>query len=289
MLTIFTPTYNRAYVLPRLYKSLIEQKNKDFEWIVVDDGSTDDTETLVKNWIDEKKIDIIYYKQENQGKPIAHNLGVEKSSGELFTCIDSDDYLTSNATEIILNKWNNVKKNKNCVGIVGKCIFSDGKNVGTDMPVGITFSTLNDLYNKYKFRGDTILVFKTEEIKKYVFPKIEGEKFIPETYLYDKIDQDGKLAMIQEGIYICEYLQDGYTANSSKLIKNNPKGYILMAEQRLQLSKKFKEKYKAAAQVVLGNFLANKHGFIRKTQHKFILILSIPCAYWVYLKRYKKL
>lgn len=288
MLTIFTPTYNRAYVLPRLYKSLIEQKNKDFEWVIVDDGSTDNTEILVKKWIDEEKIKILYYQQENQGKPIAHNLGVKNSNGELFTCVDSDDYLISNATEIILNKWNDAKENKNCVGIVGKCIFANGKNVGTDMPFGIEFSTLSDLYNKYKFRGDTILILKTEEIKKYTFPKIEGEKFIPETYLYDKIDQDGELATIQEGIYICEYLQDGYTANSAKLIKDNPKGYILMAEQKLTLAKTIKEKYKACAQYVLGSILANEKGYIKKANKKILTVLSLPCAYIVYYKKYLK-
>ena len=286
-LTIFTPTYNRAYILDRLYKSLLRQTNRDFEWIIVDDGSTDNTETLVKRWMDEQKIIIHYLKQENQGKPIAHNLGVKESNGELFTCVDSDDYLTENAVELIVNKWHNVKEIKQCVGIVGKRIFKDGRNSGTDMPKDIKFSTLSDLYSKYKFKGDTILIFKSEEVKKYEFPKIAGEKFIPETYLYDKIDQDGKLAIIQEGIYVCEYLQDGYTANAVKLIKNNPHGYILMAKQRLEVSKDLKSKIKSSAQIVLGSWLAKEKGYIKNSPNKLIMIISIPFAYIVYVKKYK--
>ena len=119
MITVFTPTYNRAYILPRLYKSLLRQTNKQFEWIIVDDGSTDNTEEKVNNWIKENKIKIKYYKQENQGKMIAHNKGVEKSEGELFVCVDSDDYLTDNAIEIITKKWLKVRKINDCIGIGG--------------------------------------------------------------------------------------------------------------------------------------------------------------------------
>lgn len=291
MLTIFTPTYNRAYILPRLYNSLTNQINKEFEWVIVDDGSTDNTEELIEKWIKENKIDIRYFKQENQGKPMAHNLGVQKTKGELFVCVDSDDYLTENAVKIILEKWNKVKNIQNCVGIVGMCIFENKEPVGTIMPENIEYSTLRDLYSKYGYRGDTILVYKTDIIKRHSFPKIEREKFIPETYIYDKIDQKGKLAIISEGIYICEYLEDGYTNNSKKLIKNNPKGYILCAKQRMELSKNLKEQYIACAKYVLGNILAKEkcNSYIAKSPKKLLTILSIPVSYAMYLKKYKRI
>lgn len=284
MLTIFTPTYNRGYTLPQLYNSLLKQTNQNFEWIIVDDGSTDNTKEIINKWINENKIKIRYFYQDNQGKPIAHNYGVKKAEGELFTCVDSDDYLKENAVEIILK--NTCINKENCVGMVGICITKDNKPSGTCMPENIDYATLGDLYNKHKYKGDTILIYKTDIIKKYEFPQIEGEKFIPETYLYDKIDQEGKLAIIREGIYVCEYLQDGYTKNVRKLIMNNPNGYRLCAEQSLKLSRNIKQKYIAASKYVLGSLLAKDKKYIRKSPNKILTVLAIPCAYIVYIKKY---
>ena len=287
MLTIFTPTYNRDYIIGRVYKSLLAQTNKNFEWIIVDDGSTDNTENLVNGYKKENKMNISYYKQKNQGKPIAHNVGVQEANGDLFTCLDSDDYFTPNAVETIMNKWNEVKENKKCIGIVGMRINQEGKPVKKTYMPNIEYSTLKDLYNKYKYKGDTILIFRREILKKYEFPKIEGEKFIPETYLYYQMDEEGKLAIIQEGIYVCEYLEDGYTKNVRKIIKNNPKGYTLVAKQAMQLSKNVKEKYIAAAKYVLGNILAKEKGYIRNSPKKILTILAIPAAYIVYFRKYR--
>ena len=289
MITVFTPTYNREYKLSQLYNSLICQTNKDFEWIIVDDGSTDNTESLVASWINENKIKIRYYKQENQGKPIAHNKGVLESKGELFICVDSDDYLKEMAIEIIEKSWNNHRGNTNCVGMVAAKILKNNETVGTDMPKNVNYSTLQDLYYKYKHKGDTALIYRCEIIKKYQFPKINGEKFIPETYLYNQIDQDGKLAIIYDKFYVCEYLEDGYTSNSAKLIKNNPIGYTLSAEIAKKYANTFKAKIKATARIVLGNWLANKKGYFKSSDEKIMIILATPLAFIIYLKKYRKL
>ncbi len=289
MLTIFTPTYNRGYILTRLYNSLLKQSNKNFEWIIVDDGSTDNTQELINIWKKENKIDIKNIYQENQGKMIAHNVGVENARGDLFVCVDSDDYLKENAVDIILSKVKKIDKDDNCTGMVGKKVFNNGQPVGTDMPNNVKYSTLRELYSKYKYRGDTVLVFKTNIIKKYYFPKIEGEKFIPETYLYDNIDNDGKLMIMDEEIYVCEYLEDGYTANSAAIIKNNPKGYIMYAKQRMNNPKvSFKLRFKASAQFILGNWLARNKGYIKKSKRKLMLLLAIPFAAIIYLTKYRK-
>lgn len=287
MLTIFTPTYNRGYILERLYKSLINQTNKNFEWVIVDDGSIDNTKKLVEKWINNKQIKIKYFYQENSGKSSAHNLGVMKAEGDFFTCVDSDDFLTEEAVDIILKYKEKIIIDKTCVGMVGNRCTIDKKIIGTDMPKNIKFTTLYDLYNKYKHKGDTILVYKTKEIKKYKFPKIDGEKFIPETYIYDKIDQDGKLLIIQEKLYICEYLEDGYTKNAKNLIKNNPQGYILYAKQRIKLAKGFNEKVRASAQYVLGNKLLGNKKYIKESPSKILTIISIPLANIFYYKNYK--
>lgn len=288
MITIFTPTYNREYILERLYNSLKNQINKEFEWIIVDDGSTDNTESMVNNWQKENKVLIRYYKQENQGKPIAHNLGIEKAKGELFVCVDSDDWLKSNAVEIILNYWKK-NKDKEIIGMVFPRIDDSNKYIGAIPKRNVKTATLDDFYAKYGLKGDTMLVYKTSIIKKYRFPKIEGEKFIPETYLYDKLDQEGRLIFVNEKLYVCEYLKDGYTNSAKKIIKNNPKGYSLYAKNRMKLSKNLKVKYKAAAQYVLGNWLANTKIKILQEKNKFIILLSIPVAYIIFLKYYKKL
>ena len=115
--TVFTPTYNRGYTIGRLYDSLLRQTDKRFCWIIVNDGSTDNTEELILDWIKEKRIDIQYYKQKNQGKPSAHNKGVELTRTELFTCVDSDDYLKDNAIEEIITAWQNHPDD--CIGILG--------------------------------------------------------------------------------------------------------------------------------------------------------------------------
>ena len=287
MLTIFTPTYNRAYILDRLYQSLLKQTNNSFEWLIVDDGSTDNTKNLVEQWISENKINIRYYYQENQGKPMAHNLGVKKAKGDIFVCVDSDDYLTEDAVKVIIKEYDNIKDIDKCTGIVGICIAKDGRPVGTEMPNDVEFSTLYNLYNKYKYKGDTILIYKSKIIKRYFFPKIEGEKFIPEIYLYDKIDRNGELKIIRDGLYVCEYLEDGYSKNSAKLIKNNPKGYILCARERLIIAKGFKGKLKAAAQYVLGNLLAKRKNYIMESPKKIYTILAIPFAYYIYRRKYK--
>lgn len=289
MITVFTPTYNRGYTLSRLYESLVGQTDKDFEWIIVNDGSTDNTEELVRNWIKEKKIKIRYFKQENQGKPTAHNRGAKEAKGNMFVCVDSDDYLLKDAIEVIKKKWNIIKDINTCVGIVGSRVFENGEPVGTGIPKNIKYSTLRHLYSKYKCKGDMFLVFKTEIVKKYKFPKIEGEKFIPETYLYNLIDKEGELYIIQEGIYIGEYLPDGYTANVANVIRNSPKGYILLAEQKLEIAENIKEKVIACAKIILGNWLANQKGYWKNSSHKILMVIALPLAYYIYLEKYNNL
>lgn len=286
-ITIFTPSYNRAYKLSQLYNSLVRQTSKQFIWLIVDDGSTDNTENIIKQCIQENEIKIEYYKQENQGKMIAHNKGVEKCKTELFVCVDSDDYLKEETVETILETYKEIKDNEKCIGIVSNKIYENGQLVGTKLPSTIKYSTLYDLYEKYKYKGDTMLIFKTDIIKKYEFPKIDGEKFIPETYLYDKLDSEGKLYLLNEGLYVCEYLEDGYTKNIVSIIKNNPKGYVLCYKQRMCIAKGIKEKIKSASKYALGNILAKEKGYIKKSPKKIITIISIPLAYLIYIKRYK--
>ena len=145
-ITVFTPVYNRADTLPRLYESLKRQTDQSFVWIIVNDGSTDESEKLVKTWVTEHKLDIKYFYQENAGKPTAHNQGVKETETELFVCVDSDDYLKDDGIEKILMHWEKYKK-KNSIGIIGYKERTSGEPVTSFSNSKIDKATLRQFYD----------------------------------------------------------------------------------------------------------------------------------------------
>lgn len=224
-LTIFTPTYNRAYSLPRLYDSLLKQDTSLFKWLIVDDGSTDNTKELVDGWIREGKLEIKYMYQKNAGKMAAHNLGVKECDTELFLCCDSDDWMAENSIKPALDFWNAYQKELS--GMVGP---RDNKKSEMDsletLPKNEKTDTLSGLYKKGYF-GETALFFKTSVIRQYPFPVIDGEKFIPEEYVYRQLDDKYELLIYPTYCMDCEYQPDGYTNNGLKLKIKNPKSSLL--------------------------------------------------------------
>lgn len=226
IVTIFTPTYNRAYSLPQLYKSLCSQTSSDFEWIIVDDCSSDNTKSLVREWIEEKKISITYFLQpQNGGKHRAINKGVELAKGELFFIVDSDDFLTDDAVESILTEWEAVSEKQKYAGLCFRRMTKDFQILGIDFPSLKCSGTSLDIAYKWKCVADKAEIFKTEMLQKYPFPEIKGENFCQEAVIWFKIarDKNGLLLCINKGIYVCEYLPDGLTANVCEKMKNNPR------------------------------------------------------------------
>ncbi len=286
LVTVFTPTYNRGYTLRNLYESLIRQTNKDFCWLIVDDGSTDNTESLVNGWIRENKIHIRYFKQKNQGKPIAHNTGVELTESELFTCVDSDDYLTDDAINEICNAWK--KCDDHCVGMVGFIESKDGVCLTKFDHPNVKQTTLRDFYD-LGMTGDTILVFKTEIIKKHLFPQFEGEKFIPEGYLYDLIDREGVLRLLPKPLYVYEYLPDGYTANMARLLYNNPQGYFCYLTQRLGFDTTLKQRIPDTIRYVAMALAHDRKRIIKNAVYPWIAFITFPAGWLFYYKRYRHL
>jgi len=221
-ISVITPTYNRASLLTRCYNSLCEQDFDAFEWIVIDDGSSDNTEEIVHLFMKESKISIKYIWQLNGGKHIAHNTGVKVAIGELCVCLDSDDYFPKNALSRAWILWGSA--NEQNIGIIGKRGNTEGKTICSDFPEGIRACTMYDLNNLYHFCGDTVLFFRTELLKEYMFPSFNEEKFIPETALYYVLDKIGTMLIADEVMYIGEYQVDGLTSKYHKLLKNNPIG-----------------------------------------------------------------
>ncbi len=234
LITIFTPSYNRAFILPRLYDSLCRQTNNNFVWSIVDDGSSDNTEDLVNNWIKKKEIEINYTKVVNGGKMRAHNFGVKNCNTSLFVCVDSDDYVCDNFIESVIHNWQEIKNRDELAGMIAYKSFKedDKYSIKCEFPYKGN-STLSNLY-KNGFYGDTTLVFKTNVIKQFPFLEIEGEKFSTEAYAYDQIDQKYQYLLVDEAWTLCEYLPDGYSQTEKMLYKNNPKGWAIFFNQKVK-------------------------------------------------------
>lgn len=286
LLTVCTPTYNRAHTLPRLYESLTRQTSQDFEWLVVDDGSVDSTRELVDGWIAEGRIRVRYVYKENGGKPSAHNLGVRMAAGELFFCVDSDDYLTDNAVEVIKN--NSEKLTEETVGMILYRFFPNGESITKLEDTEVLSFTLKDGYDKHGLVGDTALIFKSEVIGRFEFPSFDGEKFIPEGYIYDQIDKCGNLLVVREKIYVCEYLGDGYTANMKRVLYKNPQGYFAYIENRLRIDRGIKRKFLDSVRYMAMAIAHEKPRKIRDAVYPLIALAAYVPGRMLYIRDYKR-
>jgi len=286
-MTIFTPTYNRAYILQRVYNSLCIQSDLDFEWLIIDDGSEDDTEYLVKEWIEQKVIPIRYYKQENGGKQRAHNKGVEMSTTELFVCLDSDDYVTKDFVEQHIKKWNEVKSDKTIAGIVSLKGYESGKPTGTSIPQNLEKTTLMNLYKKLKFRGDATMMYRTELLKAFPFVVEPDEKFIGEEYVYNQIDRKYQMAVLPEVLMIVEYLEDGYSRNVRRVTKENPKGYIRLKKQSIEYAETWSERYIQTILYLVGCRISGEKNPLKNLPYKFLGVVAYLPAWLAWVVFYK--
>lgn len=225
-ITIFTPTYNRIRLLERLYKSLIVQSSKDFEWIIVDDGSSDTTEKEVKEWIKEEKVVIKYFRQINAGKHLAINKGVELAKGTLFFIVDSDDYLLPESLNIIIEKYKFAKNKYAVSGVVGRRQYETGLIVGNQNFTELVSNSL-DIRYKHNVAGDLVEVYELEKIKGFSFPEFENEKFCPEALVWNRLAVQNNLFFFNQGIYVTEYLEGGLTDTITKIRMQSPNASML--------------------------------------------------------------
>ena len=233
-ISILTPTYNREKLLPNLYNSLIQNiKNEiEIEWIITDDGSTDQTEILVNTWQKEGRIEINYFKQKNQGKMASINNMVEKASGDLIVECDSDDYFTNDAFLEIYNSWQENKDRKDLYGLCFLKYDSNGKNMGDNFKNKET--TMFDLYFKEGENGEKAIVFFSNVRKQYKYELEKDERFVTEARMYHKMDEKYKILCVNKPIMICEYQKDGYSKNIKKQFTQNPYGYYEYFKEILQ-------------------------------------------------------
>ncbi len=238
-ITVFTPTYNRAYIIETLYRSLQRQTYTDFEWLVVDDGSADNTEDLFATWQQESNpFPIRYYKQENGGKCRAINRGLEMAQGELFFTVDSDDYLTDDALAKVAF-WDAELPNKNqYCGFVGNRGTTPTETPNRLFDGGYLDGTALDRYTLRKGEqglvdGERAYVFYTDVHRKYPYPEFPGEKFLTEAVTWDLMAYEGyKLRFYNDIIWVWEYKPDGLTKAGFKVFQDNPQGTGLFFRQK---------------------------------------------------------
>ena len=248
-ITILTPTYNRASLLPRLFDSLLRQTNKDFEWIVVDDGSTDDTREVVAN-LKEKcggAFPMGYVYKANGGKHMAINIGAERARGELLFIADSDDLLTDDALETVANSWHDISDDKSFAGIAGLDIAMDTREViGSGLPQEHIDCNAIDIRYRHHVTGDMKEVFRTEVLREFPFPEFAGERFCPEQLVWFRMARRYRLRYINKPIYIADYQPDGITAGITRARMRNPSASMLTYAELAECPVPFLVKVKAA-------------------------------------------
>lgn len=279
-LTIFTPAYNRAHTIDLCYKSLLRQTSSDFKWLIIDDGSTDSTNNLVKSWIAEGKITIEYHYQENQGMHGAHNTAYRLIDTELNVCIDSDDYLADNAVELIVNKWEESGSDK-YAGIIGLDAKFDGTIIGTEFTTDKT--TLSGFYTQ-EGRGDRKLVYRTSVVRSVPeYPIFEGEKYVGLGYKYQLIDLKYKLLTMNDVLCYVNYQTDGSSMNMYKQYFRNPRGFAFIRKESMKHHPSYKRRFVEAIHYVSSSIICRNLQFISESPAKFITVLAIPFGAILYL------
>ena len=281
-LTVFTPSYNRAYTLHKCYESLLRQTSKDFTWLIIDDGSSDNTKELVDSWINENKIEINYIYQENQGMHGAHNTAYKNIKTELNVCIDSDDYMPDDAVKKIISFWNKNKRS-DLAGIMALDAYTNGKVIGDKFPNELKESTYFDIYNKYGLKGDKKLIYRSELTIQYPYPIFEGEKYVSLAYKYAKLDSKYKLALMNEVVCNVEYMEDGSSLNMLKQYRRNPKGFAFIRIDNMKNPKaSLKFKFKECIHYVSSSFISKNKNYLKESPCKILTVLAIPVGYVLY-------
>ena len=276
-LTVFTPLYNRIDTLRRTYESMKAQTCKDFVWMIIDDGSTDNPYEEIKKWIDaDNGFEIVYIFKENGGMHTAHNTAYENIDTELNVCIDSDDYMPKDAVEKIINCWNE-NRDKGYAGIIALDYDSEkNKVIGKPLPDNKESTTLIGYYNQGGF-GDKKLIYRTDIIKSTPpYPVFEGEKYVSLAYKYHIIDESYQLKILNECVCYVDYQFDGSSANMYRQYMRNPKGFAFWRKEQMKHSINIKQKFKACIHYVSSSLISKNKYFIKESPCKVITFLSIP-------------
>ena len=278
-LTVFTPAFNRAHTIGRTYESLCKQECKDFLWLIVDDGSTDHTKELVESWQQrDNGFEIQYVYKENGGMHTAHNTAYEHIVTELNVCIDSDDAMSDDAVEKIINKWQLVRE-QGYAGMIALDADMKGNIIGKGFPENMTETTLVGYYAAGG-SGDKKLIYRTEVINKYPpYPVFEGEKYVALAYKYRLADQEYKLAVLDEIVCDVDYQDDGSTATMWRQYQKNPKGFAFWRKVCMQYPESPKRLVIDCIHYVAESMIGGNKHYVTESPRKLLTILCIPMGY----------
>lgn len=224
--TVCTPTCNRAHTLHRPFDSLRSQTTRDFEWLVIDDGSTDHTRERVARWVREADFPIRYLYQENRGKHVAHNRGILEARGELFLVLDSDDACLPQTLTRFKHHWEQIPASRRArfVGVTGLCASVDGKIVGDKFPADVLDSDFIEIVTRYRVCGEKWGFHRTDVLREFPFPEIPGERFIAEGLVWNRVARKYKTRFVNEAVRIYHESGDSLTANAARIRAESPVG-----------------------------------------------------------------
>ena len=280
-LGIITTTYNRAYCISQVYNSLKRQSNKDFMWLVVDDGSTDNTKDLIEEFINENEIDIQYIYQENMGMHGARNTAYENIKTEINTIVDSDDYLIDDAVDKIIYFWSQ-NKDKDIAGIIALNCNKWGEVIGTELPKNIEKCTTTDLYGKYRAKGDKKLIYRSDISKKYPYPIFEGEKFFPPSYKFMLIDLDYKMLLMNTKVCVVDYSEDSMTFDKINQYRTCAKGFSYYRNEMIRILNNPRDIIKESIHFIAESLLSGNYKFIKESYKRGYTILCLPIGIPLY-------
>lgn len=272
-ITVFTPTYNRARLLHNCYESLLRQTNKEFKWLIIDDGSTDNTKIIVEKWKKEEKIEIEYVYKENGGLHTGYNAAIERLDTELSICIDSDDWMPDNAIERILDIWDKNKAD-NIAGLIGLDYTAEGEIIGDILPNRELINPVQLLASKNN-RGDKKYVVRTSAYKEVApMPVFAGEKNFNPHYMILKLSAKYKFLAVNEPLCIVDYQDDGMSANIFKQYLNSPKSFAELRRVIMTLPEvPFKYLCKTTLHYISSNQIARNKEYIKNSPKKVMTIL----------------
>ena len=285
--TVLTPTFNRERVLRSLWDSLQKQTVKDFEWLVVDDGSTDGTKNLITQLQEKSDFPIRYIYKSNGGKHTALNVGIQTICSELTFIVDSDDCVTDDAVESILKIHKKYRPQNNICGYAFLRAFPDGKVNGKKFDVDEKIGSYIDVrVNGDDTGADKAEVFKTHCLKEFPFPEYPNEKFLGEDLVWVRMARKYEMVHINKAIYVGNYLEDGLTNNRRKHNIASPVGCMHRAEEFMESDLKTRYRIKGGLQyIVYGRFAGVKVvNLIRKSRHKILATVCIPGGLLLYAR-----
>lgn len=289
-LTIFTPAYNRAHTLPRTYESLLAQDCKDFVWLVIDDGSQDNTAELIHGWqAQENGFEIQYIYKENGGMHTAHNTAYEHITTELNTCIDSDDKLAPGAVSKIKTAWESVR-NKGYAGLIALDADFAGNIIGKGFPADLRETTLGGYYASGG-AGDKKLIYRTDVVNSVPpYPVFDGEKYVGLVYKYTLIDQQYKLSVLDEVVCEVEYQADGSTGTMWRQYLNNPRGFAFLRKTAMQYPTSTKRLILDCIHYCSSSQISKNKEYIKESPRKLLTVLCTPAgwALTAYIKKKSK-